>query len=58
MRRIAELCTGEEAHRSIRGLTLAHLDATLKSDSEARRILDKDLARILTADSINAHLPA
>ena len=30
MRPIAELCTGEEAHRLIQDVTLAHFNATLR----------------------------
>jgi hypothetical protein len=36
MRPIAELCTGEEAHRQIQSHTLAHLNATLGYIGEPR----------------------
>jgi len=44
MRPIAELCTGDSAHSFVRGLTLCHLDATLREREEARRMLEGDLA--------------
>lgn len=40
MRPIAELMSGEEAHRWVRGVTLAHLDATLRGVEAAVRLLD------------------
>ena len=43
MRPIGELCSGEQAHTFVRGLTLAHFDATLKGSGEARRFLESDL---------------
>ena len=43
MRAIAELTSGEQAHLFVRGLTLAHMDATLKQIPEARRFLDEDI---------------
>jgi predicted dienelactone hydrolase len=39
MRPITELCSGEDAHRFVRGLTLAHFDATLRDSEEARAFL-------------------
>jgi hypothetical protein len=33
MRPMTELCTGEQAHIFVRGLTLAHLDAVLCADA-------------------------
>ena len=39
MRPIAELCSGEQAHLFVRGLTLCHLDATLRKQEEAQRFL-------------------
>jgi predicted dienelactone hydrolase len=49
MRPIAELCTGEQSHLFVRGLTLAHFDAVLKQNDEARRFL---------AGNIQAELPS
>src|SRR5581483_7944529 len=40
---ITELCTGEQAHLWIRGLTLAHIDAFLKDQSKARLFLSGDI---------------
>jgi len=39
MRPISELCSGEEANRFVRGLTLAHMDAFLQQRNDARRFL-------------------
>ena len=55
MRPISELCTGEEAHRLIRGLSVAHLDASLKDNPDARRLLGAELARRLADNSIDAY---
>ena len=54
MRPIADLCSGDEAHRFIRGLTAAHFDAAFKAEPEARRVLGEDLQRALAANSIDA----
>ena len=43
MRPIAELCSGEEAHLFVRGLTLCHLDAVLKLKQSAQRFLQGDV---------------
>jgi len=43
MRPVAELCSGEQAHLFVRGLTLCHMDAILKGQEEARRFLSGDL---------------
>jgi len=40
---ISELCSGEHANLFVRGLTLAHMDATLKRRNEAQRFLAADL---------------
>jgi pimeloyl-ACP methyl ester carboxylesterase len=42
IRPISELCSGEEAHRFVRGLTLAHFDATLRRSEAARQFLASD----------------
>jgi len=39
MRPLAELCPPARAHEAIRGLTLAHLDATLRDDRRAEAFL-------------------
>jgi dienelactone hydrolase len=43
MRPIAELCSGEQSQLFVRGLTLCHMDATLKRREEAQRFLGGDL---------------
>lgn len=43
MRPIAELCSGEQAHLFVRGLTLAHMDAVLRGDERAKTFLAGDL---------------
>ncbi|HYL82642.1 MAG TPA: dienelactone hydrolase family protein [Candidatus Angelobacter sp.] len=39
----AQLCSGERAHLWIRGLTLAHMDAFLKDQREAKQLLAGDI---------------
>jgi dienelactone hydrolase len=43
MRPIAELCSEEQAHLFVRGLTLCHMDAILRRKQEARRFLQGNL---------------
>ena len=43
MRPIAELCSGEQAHVFVRGLTLCHLDARLRRHQQAQRFLAGDI---------------
>jgi dienelactone hydrolase len=52
MRPYAELCTADEAHAFVRGLTLAHLDATLRESAAARKFLAGDLERELAAKGV------
>lgn len=54
MRPIAELCSGEQAHLFVRGLTLSHMDATLKEHPEARQFLDEDVVAKLAARDVEA----
>jgi dienelactone hydrolase len=54
MQPIAELCSGEQAHLFVRGLTLCHMDATLKGLEEARRFLDGDVVSELAARGVDA----
>ena len=54
MKPIAELSSGEQAHLFARGLTLAHMDATLKQTPEARRFLEEDIVGELAARSVEA----
>lgn len=53
-RPMTELCAGEQAHAFVRGLTLAHLDATLRADPAAGRFLAGDLEAELAARGIDA----
>lgn len=43
MQPITELCSGDEAHLFVRGLTLAHLDAQLRKNEAAQQFLLSDL---------------
>jgi dienelactone hydrolase len=54
MRPMAELCSGEAAHSFASGLTLAHLDDSLRQRPEARRFLDGDIVAELAARGIEA----
>ena len=51
---IGELCSGEQAHLFIRGLTVCHMDAVLKQKKEARSFLAGDVARELAARGVDA----
>ena len=52
MRPIAELCSGEQAHVFVRGLTLCHLDAILRQQEEAQRFLAGDIEDALAARGV------
>jgi len=52
MRPIAELCSGEQSHLFVRGLTLAHLDAVLKGKEEAQRFLAGNIEAELAARGV------
>ncbi len=54
MRPIGELCSGELAHVFVRGLTLAHLDATLRGSAAAERFLAGDVEAELAARGVEA----
>jgi len=54
MRPIAELSSGEQAHVFVRGLTLAHLDATLRQSDAAQRFLAGDVEAELAKHGIEA----
>jgi dienelactone hydrolase len=54
MRPMSELCSGEQAHLFARGLTLAHMDATVRQQDEARRFLAGDLEAELAARGVDA----
>jgi pimeloyl-ACP methyl ester carboxylesterase len=51
-RSISELCSGEQAHLFTRGLTLAHMDATLVRKAEAEHFLAVDLMAALAARGV------
>lgn len=50
----AELCSEEQAHLFVRALTLAHMDAVLKQQEEARRFLAGDIEAELARRNISA----
>jgi hypothetical protein len=50
---IAELSSGAQAHAFVRGLTLGHLDATLRQSDAAARFLD-DATALLAARGVDA----
>ena len=58
MRPIAELCTGEQSHLFVRGLTVAHFDAVLKQNDEARRFLVCDIQAELASRGVEAFVHA
>jgi len=43
MRPIAELCSGEQAHAFVRGMTLCHMDSVLRRHEQASRFLASDV---------------
>jgi hypothetical protein len=47
MQPISELCSGDEAHLFVRGLTVCHFDAYLKKLPEATKFLEADTALAL-----------
>jgi dienelactone hydrolase len=51
---IAELCSGEQAHLFVRGLTLCQMDAILKQREEARQFLAGDLETELAFRQVEA----
>jgi dienelactone hydrolase len=51
---IGHLCTEEQAHLFVRGLTLCQLDATLRQHPQARRLLAGDVTALLTDRGIDA----
>ena len=59
MRPIAELCSGEQAHLFVRGLTLGHMDARLRQQEQARQFMVGDIEAELEERSVEviAHKP-
>jgi len=54
MRPMSELCSGEQAHLFVRGLTLAHLDAALKRSQAAEEFLALHAESELAARGVEA----
>jgi dienelactone hydrolase len=54
MRPFAELASAEQAHLFVRGLTLAHFDATLRALGPAEQFLTTDVEADLTARGVDA----
>ena len=54
MQPIAELCSGEQAHLFVRGLTLCHMDATLRGREEAQRLLAGDIDAEIARRGVDA----
>ena len=54
MRPITELCSGEQAHLFVRGLTLCRMNATLRRQEEAQRFLAGDVEAELAARGVEA----
>ena len=54
MRPIAELCSGEQAHRFVCGLALGHMDAMLRQRPEAQRFLSGDVQAELERRGVDA----
>ena len=54
MRPITELCSGDQAHLFVRGLTLGHLDAALRRDGQAQRFMRGDIEAELAERGVDA----
>jgi hypothetical protein len=57
MRPIEELCSGEQAHLFVRGLTLAHFDAVLKGIAASQRFWAQDIPSELKRHGVDAFKP-
>lgn len=51
---IAELCSGAQGHMFVRGLTLSHLDATLRRSAPATQFLASGVEAELAARGVDA----
>jgi predicted dienelactone hydrolase len=58
MRPLTQLCPPGKAHEAIRGLTLAHLDATLRGDREAEGVLEWAASEASSGRGIEPGRPA
>jgi dienelactone hydrolase len=56
MKESAELCPGEHAYALLQGLGLAHMDAHLKGDAEARELLEGDLKSLLAGRGVDVEV--
>lgn len=57
MRPMAELCTEDQAHLFVRGLTLCHLDAVVRGQQEAQAFVRGDLMAALARRGVEASNP-
>jgi predicted dienelactone hydrolase len=53
MQPISELCSGEQAHVFVRGLTLCHMDSVLRRQTEAQRFLVSDIEMELAGRGVD-----
>jgi hypothetical protein len=53
MQPIADLCSAKQAHAFVRGLTLCHLDAVLRRQTEAQRFLVSDIEEELAGRGVD-----
>jgi dienelactone hydrolase len=53
MRPMAELCSGEQAHVFVRGLTLCHMDAVLRRQEDAQQFLVGDIEAELAVRGVD-----
>lgn len=51
---LAELASGEQAHTFVRGLALAHLDATMRDIGAAEELLAGDVAAELAKRGVES----
>jgi hypothetical protein len=54
MRPITELCTDEQSHLFVRGLTVPHFDAVLKQNDQACRFFAGDIQAELASRRVEA----
>jgi len=57
MRPIEDLCSGEQAHLCVRGLTLCHMDAVLRRRAEAQTYLAGDIEMELARRGVDVIAP-
>lgn len=56
VRPIAELCPGEHAYLFVRGLGLAHMDAVLKGNESAARLLAGDIRAVMAQRGVSVEV--